>query len=71
MINNHVKTQQYCISINNTFLANKVTLTSAAGPLLAANPPREFLVRIDRVHPTEAVLTRGSLLAASPSDLVT
>jgi hypothetical protein len=56
------------ISINNIFLINKKNLTSAAGPLLAANPPRELLVLIDRVHPTEAVLTKGSLLVASPSD---
>lgn len=56
------------ISINKRFQSSKKTLTSDAGPLLATTPPRELLVRVDRVDPTEAVLTRGSLLAASPSD---
>ena len=45
-------------------------VTSATGPLLVMTPPRELLVLIDRVDPTDAVLTSGSLLDVRPSDLV-
>jgi len=63
------------ISINIMFQTSMKILTSAAAaaaadPLLTTTPPRELLVRIDRVDPTEAVLTRGSPLVTSPSDLV-
>jgi hypothetical protein len=47
-----------------------LTSAAAAGPLLSTTPPRELLVRTDRVDPTEAVLTRGSPLVTSPSDFV-